>query len=231
MSISGYFPYSLQIARSRQQQEPLKKFIQAAYTREFSASIPHFLPLLLGLYDEHDLLIGACGVNPAASGPLYLEHYLNAPVEEIISKRLAESSKQSQSTTDLPRITRSQIAEIGNLAVSSPGDGRLLFAAICRFLLADGYPWVTFTGTQKLRNSLHRLHLNPLVLAEAHAEQVGSDAGAWGNYYHCAPQVMAGNIHDGLEVLTRISPSVRLMPSPTISSLIMPGFPLVWAAC
>ncbi|MGL4417058.1 MAG: thermostable hemolysin, partial [Plesiomonas shigelloides] len=79
MSISGYFPYSLQIARSRQQQEPLKQFIQAAYTREFSASIPHFLPLLLGLYDEHDLLIGACGVNPAASGPLYLEHYLNAP--------------------------------------------------------------------------------------------------------------------------------------------------------
>ena len=25
MSISGYFPYSLQIARSRQQQEPLKQ--------------------------------------------------------------------------------------------------------------------------------------------------------------------------------------------------------------
>ncbi|MDA1382180.1 hypothetical protein PCI56_27560 [Plesiomonas shigelloides subsp. oncorhynchi] len=48
MSISGYFPYSLQIARSRQQQEPLKQFIQAAYTREFSASIPTFCPCCSG---------------------------------------------------------------------------------------------------------------------------------------------------------------------------------------
>ncbi|MGL4270382.1 MAG: thermostable hemolysin [Plesiomonas sp.] len=227
MSTSDYFPYSLQVARSRQQQEPLKQFIQMAYTREFSASIPHFLPLLLGLYDEHSQLIGACGVNPATSGSLYLEHYLNAPVENIISQRLAESSEK----TDTLPVTRTQIAEIGNLAVSNPGNGRLLFAALCRFLLADGYPWVTFTGTQKLRNSLHRLHLNPLLLANAHAEQVGADAGAWGNYYHCAPQVMAGNIHDSLAILTRISPSVRLMPSPSLSSLILPGFPLVWGAC
>ena len=130
----------------------LQTYIQAAYTLEFNARIPHFLPCLLGLYRADGVLVGACGLNQACHGeheqPLYLEQYLEQPVEAAIETRLGV------------RPARHRIIEVGNLACSEPGHARLMFAALCRLLCDNSLDYVVFTGTAKLRNSFTRLRLN-----------------------------------------------------------------------
>ena len=110
MTIEIQAPYRLILAESPQQVMALQTYIQAAYTLEFNARIPHFQPCLLGLYRADGVLVGACGLNQACHGeheqPLYLEQYLEQPVEAAIETRLGV------------RPARHRIIEVGNLACS-----------------------------------------------------------------------------------------------------------------
>ena len=139
MTIEIQAPYRLLLAQSPQQVMALQAYIQAAYTLEFNARIPHFLPCLLGLYRADGVLVGACGLNHASTGereqPLYLEQYLEQPIEAAIETRLGV------------RPARSRIIEVGNLACSEPGNARLMFAALCRLLCDNALDYVVFTGT------------------------------------------------------------------------------------
>ncbi|MBL0516716.1 thermostable hemolysin [Aeromonas caviae] len=209
MTIEIQAPYRLILAESPQQVMALQTYIQAAYTLEFNARIPHFLPCLLGLYRADGVLVGACGLNQACHGeheqPLYLEQYLEQPVEAAIETRLGV------------RPARHRIIEVGNLACSEPGHARLMFAALCRLLCDNALDYVVFTGTAKLRNSFTRLRLNPVELAPAQAHQVGEDASAWGEYYRCQPKVMVGDINQGREVLAQSSLLLNLLgPMPRL---------------
>ncbi|MDT9120868.1 thermostable hemolysin, partial [Escherichia coli] len=88
-----------------------------------------------------------------SSERLYLEQYLEQPIEAAIETRLGAPAR------------RDRIVEVGNLACSEPGNARLMFAALCRLLCDNDLDYVVFTGTGKLRNSFHRLHLTPVELA------------------------------------------------------------------
>ncbi|MFB2864199.1 thermostable hemolysin [Aeromonas sp. MdU4] len=204
-------PYRLILAESEQQVMALQAYIQDAYTLEFNARIPHFLPCLLGLYRADGVLVGACGLNHAGShngeNRLYLEQYLEQPIEAAIETRLGVCPP------------RQRIIEVGNLACSEPGNARLMFAALCRLLCDNALDYVVFTGTAKLRNSFTRLRLNPVELALAEAHQVGEDAAAWGEYYRCQPKVMVGDINQGRAVLAQNSLLLNLLaPMPTLVS-------------
>ena len=209
MTIEIQAPYRLILAQSPQQVMALQTYIQAAYTLEFNARIPHFLPCLLGLYRADGVLVGACGLNHASTGkreqPLYLEQYLEQPIEAAIETRLGV------------RPARNRIIEVGNLACSEPGNARLMFAALCRLLCDNALDYVVFTGTAKLRNSFHRLHLTPVELAPAQADRVGDDASAWGAYYHCQPKVMVGDLGIGRQALAQGSLLLSLLaPMPSL---------------
>jgi len=198
-------PYRLALADTPQQVMALQGYIQAAYSQEFNARIPHFLPCLLGLYRADGLLVGACGLKLAGSERLYLEQYLDQPIEAAIETRLGSPAR------------RDRIVEVGNLACSEPGNARLMFAALCRLLCDNALDYVVFTGTAKLRNSFARLRLNPVELALAEAHQVGEDASAWGEYYRCQPRVMAGDLNQGREVLAQSSLLLNLLgPMPML---------------
>ncbi|HIC8859090.1 thermostable hemolysin [Aeromonas hydrophila] len=198
-------PYRLTLADTPQQVMALQGYIQAAYSQEFSARIPHFLPCLLGLYRADGLLVGACGLKLAGSERLYLEQYLEQPIEAAIETRLGAPAR------------RDRIVEVGNLACSEPGNARLMFAALCRLLCDNDLDYVVFTGTAKLRNSFHRLHLTPVELAPAQADKVGDDASAWGAYYHCQPKVMVGDLGLGRQALAQGSLLLSLLaPMPSL---------------
>ena len=207
MTIEIQAPYRLILAESPQQVMALQTYIQSAYTLEFNARIPHFLPCLLGLYRADGLLVGACGLKLASGERLYLEQYLEQPVEAAIETCLGV------------RPARNRIIEVGNFACSQPGNARLMFAALCRLLCDNALDYVVFTGTAKLRNSFARLRLNPVELAPAQAHQVGEDASSWGEYYRCQPRVMVGDINQGREVLAQNSLLLNLLETmPTLFS-------------
>ena len=168
----------------------IESFIRQCFFSAHGAHIAHFMPRLLSLRSVHGELIAAFGLRPAAGARLFLETYLEQPIEEVLQRRMATP------------VRREEIVEIGNLSALYPGAARWLIVALTALLHSEGYKWVAFTGTAALKNGFHRLGLHPLELAAATIEHLPVQQRAdWGSYYDRAPVVMAGSIENGYNTL------------------------------
>ncbi|MER2297708.1 thermostable hemolysin [Pseudomonas promysalinigenes] len=176
----------------------LEHFIHHCFATAHHADVQHYLPELLALHDSHGQLVAAAGVRLAAQGPLFLERYLDQPLEVQVS-RIAG--------TELPRTG---MVEVGNLASLSAGSARIMIIAVTWLLAARGLQWVAFTGAATLINSFQRLGLVPTVLAPADPERLQGQVDQWGTYYDQHPQVFAGNIGYGYDALSRAGVFQRL---------------------
>ncbi|WP_288252964.1 thermostable hemolysin [uncultured Hydrogenophaga sp.] len=156
--------------------------IRRRFQQEHQAQLTHFMPRLLGLLDAAGALAGAAGCRPAASETLFLERYVDLPIEQAIAAVAGEP------------VARHEVVEVGNLAATSPGCARVLIVALTDWLAGQGYRWVAFTGTRSLLNSFRRLGLTPRVLAPADPARMGDTLSQWGRYYAQQPQVVFGEI-------------------------------------
>ncbi|MGB4583689.1 MAG: thermostable hemolysin [Rhodoferax sp.] len=163
-------------------QQAAEDFIRRRFSQAHRARVSHFMPRLFGLQSDDGSLYGAAGCRRADSGALFLERYLDVPIEQAI---LAHSGIQ---------VERHQIVEVGNLAASGLGTARTLIVKLTRLLALQGFRWVTFTGTQEVLNSFHRLGLAPQSLGLADPARMGESLAEWGRYYDSAPQVVFGEI-------------------------------------
>ena len=146
-------------------QEPLRDdfelFIQERFRKAHNADVQHFMPELFGLIDSTGTLCAVTGVRLAVSGKLFLENYLDEPIEHQVHVAAGRP------------IDRQSIVEVGNLAASSLGSARLSIITITWLLAMGGLEWVSFTGNTGLVNSFNRLGLRPVTLCEA-------DPSPWG---------------------------------------------------
>ena len=163
-----------------------ENFIRSVFSNHYSAQVRSFAPDLM-LLEQADRITAAAGWRGAAQGPLFLETYLDAPVEAHIA-RLAASP-----------VARERIAEVGNLAAITPGGGARMILTLAEHLDRLGYEWVVFTATQELIGIFAKLGLPPLALGVADPARLGESASDWGRYYDSQPVVVAGRIRLALE--------------------------------
>ncbi|WP_342116764.1 thermostable hemolysin [Pseudoduganella sp. OTU4001] len=163
----------------------LEAFIADSFRASYGAEVNHFSEVLLGARDKDGHWIAALGYTPAKLAPLFLEHYLDAPVEAAISAHARSP------------VDRASIVEVGNLAAHHPGAARSLIVSTTQLLNSLGLRWVVFTATVSLLNSFSRLHLQPHVLAPADPARLPDGGQRWGSYYDTQPKVMFGDIHYG----------------------------------
>lgn len=193
-------PYELHLASpDSTRRVALERFIRQRFERQHGARIRHFMPCLFGLENPAGQLLGAVGVRSAGSGPLFLERYLDTPIQSAIGTRLGRTEPE-----------RGEVVEVGNLAADSPGAARLLIVALTDLLVALGFRWVAFTGTPPLLNSFQRLGLAPITLGEADPARMGEELTDWGSYYDSRPLVMAGDIQGGHQRLLQLGAYPRL---------------------
>ena len=167
------------------QRAEVEAFIRDVYAERFGAALQHFAPCLVALQDDTGLL-AAAGFRPADSGPLFLERYLDAPVEQL-----------------LPQPSRREVGEVGHLAAGRAGEGRRLILMLGPLLAAQGFRWVVSTLTEELRHLFLRLGVAPLALGVADPARLGAEAAAWGRYYAHHPVVLAGSLDAALQALAR----------------------------
>ncbi len=171
----------LAIAQFPEQRAALERFIAERFSAMHGARIEHFCAHLVGVRDALGRWQAGAGYTSAADGRLFLEQYLDEPVERALAAAAGGP------------VARDEVAEVGNLA-TTPGLGRTLIPAIARHLHRHGYRWVAFTATRELRNALRRLQLEPLLLAPAVPARLPDAGAAWGRYYAHEPAVMGGRI-------------------------------------
>jgi Thermostable hemolysin len=131
----------------------------------------------------------ALGYRRAEVGPLFLERYLDVPVEEALLQRLGA------------RVQRSRIVEIGCLAANSPPAMIELWMQVAAELHAQA-EIATAVLSAPLRSMLGRIGIKLFTLAPASPQRLGATALQWGNYYKTDPVVCAANLGEAHERLS-----------------------------
>lgn len=168
----------------------VQAFIAATFQRHYRAELAEFAPNLVALERDRQI-VAAAGWRCAAAERLFLEGYLDAPVEAAVT-RLAGHA-----------VARERIVEVGHLASAQPGGSVEVIAVLAPLLERLGFEWVVFTATRELVGMFNRLGLPPLALAPADPARLGPAAQRWGRYYETEPVVVAGRIRMALDRAAR----------------------------
>jgi hypothetical protein len=169
-----------------------ESFIRKVFARRYDAAVSTFAPNLM-LLEEDRRVIAAAGWRSAGTDTLFLEHYLDMPIEAAMAK-----------LADQP-VQRERIVEVGHLASEKHGSSIQVILALAEHLAQQGHEWVVFTATRELLGIFSRLGLPLLALAPADPARLGQAAAAWGRYYDTRPVIVAGKIRLGLEKAARRS--------------------------
>ena len=124
------------------------------------------------------------GYRRAGTDALFLERYLDQPIERAVSKALGRS------------VDRQAIVEIGNLAADGAWPMVELWGAAANDLAGSSEIAVA-TLTLQLRRMLGRIGVPLRMLCPARPRSLGAAAADWGSYYLHDPWVCAGSIAEG----------------------------------
>lgn len=168
-----------------------ESFIAGAFHDKHGARIREFLPELVALQNRSGDLRAAVGYRPAGTGALFLEQYLEGPIEQCLAAQIGAP------------VARGTIVEVGNLAGGNCRLARHLVSLLPRHLLDCGYTWVVFTATRVVREMLASVGASLLELAPADGARLAGGGATWGRYYQNDPRVMAGQLTAGLDLSAR----------------------------
>jgi hypothetical protein len=167
--------------------------IERAYARAYGSSTSCSYPTLMSVFGADNEVLATVGFRPAQFEPLFLEQYLQRPVDLVLSDVAGI------------RITRDQIVEIGSLASIGKGASIFLFVALAAYLKRRGFSYAVVTATDALRKTFDFLGFEAIELADADPAAV-VDGAAWGSYYAHQPKVLAGTIAAGVARVERFLP-------------------------
>lgn len=168
------------------QRAEAEALVARAFLAAHNARIHHFLPLLAGLQCKGQFQAVA-GLADANQHSLFVETYLDAPIEAVVEKHLGINCQ------------RHQIIEIGNLASTWKGSSLLLFVYLGELLYRLGYRWSVFTATPQVAKLLARLNFKPQAIADADPKRLPDKGAQWGDYYNTQPQVLLGDLTQAVE--------------------------------
>lgn len=164
--------------------------ISRKYAREYRASPEMNFPEFRSHNGKGDPR-AALGYRRADAGPLFLESYLDTPVEQALHAHLGR------------RFSRHDIVEIGNLASETAPAMIALWARTANDLGNEAEIAVAVL-TRPLRSMFRRLGVTLTEIAPALPERI-ADAARWGAYYAQDPVICAGLIADGQTRLARFA--------------------------
>jgi hypothetical protein len=166
----------LQLVKSSDiQRASIEQFIASGFAKAYQADVHKFMPNLLGVSRAGEWQ-AVLGLRCAAHTELFIEHYLPAPVEQL----LATYGMQAE---------RSQLIEIGHLYASNRQSLLQLFVLMAYALDQLNYRYLLCAATTQVRGILSRHGIELTELGQAKAEALGEAAGSWGSYYDTNPKV------------------------------------------
>jgi hypothetical protein len=171
------------VENDSEERASLEARIRSGFGMHFDACIEGFMPRFAH-YRHASGATGVIGIRCAADEPLFLESYLNTSVERVIADATGT------------RVRRDRIAEVGQFVVDDRDIVTSFFRDLVPFLVDNGYDWVCFTGTDRIRALLSRVGFHGLPVVRAEAARARTTGDRWGRYYDFDPVVILGKLHD-----------------------------------
>lgn len=167
----------------------VERFLEREFRHTYNACIGEHYPTLMSVQDDDGTILGALGFRYASAENLFLEQYLDMPVETALS------------AAGEPASTRNDIVEVGNLASHGSGASIFMFTALTAYLSQQGKKYITVTATDFLHRYFTRLGVEPLLLGHADQNRLSDGGRGWGSYYQTQPRILAGHIVSAYEKL------------------------------
>lgn len=158
-------------------------FIEARFRSAFGAQPNTAYPIISALFQDDGRIAAAAGVRFPEETPLFLERYLDEPIESAVALAFARP------------VIRASIVEIGSFAALGVAPALALFGALSAWLAGPcGRLYAVATARPELERLLRRSGFALRAVADAEAARLGESAAAWGTYYDAAPRVFVGEI-------------------------------------
>jgi hypothetical protein len=164
------------------------EFTRAHYKERFGCELTEFYPNTVSLYED-GVLTAAAGFRGAGTGKLFLEQYLDKPIESCIWAKFT------------PPAERHEIVELGGFAATSRYAALPLMLYLAPALYELGYKKLVCTANKPIQLCLRKLGLDPIFVADADQSKLIEPGENWGSYYKGRPQVFTGDIKAGIEAM------------------------------
>jgi hypothetical protein len=166
-----------------------RDFVHEIFRERHCAEVNPTYPHWRSIARDDGQFLAILGYRRAADAPLFLEHYLAGPIEDVVSRGL-----------NMP-VDRSAIVEIGCLAAVNSWALLKLWHSTA-IALRQEHTVAVATLTAPVRRSLERLGLPMIELEAADPAKLPANGEDWGSYYDLSPTVCAGFISEGARALT-----------------------------
>jgi Thermostable hemolysin len=170
--------------------------IQRLYWKRYGACLASFAPTIVAELNDAGKVECAAGIRFAGER-LFLECYLDQPIEMVLQDRLGAVVK------------RDHIVEVCHLAGVGSGRSQVFVRKLIGLLRAMDAEWAIFTATRPLRCLLAKSGLSMIELGRASIRCV-SRPDMWGSYYENDPRIMAisrSTPHDAKRTFPIVAPS------------------------
>jgi hypothetical protein len=200
--------FALHDARSLRRPE-LENYTARCFERAYRAEVTDFAPLLLELCCTGSIS-GVAGVRPAGHEPLFLEHYLDEPVERVATAVAGQS------------IGRHEIVELCNLAALRPGACQLINIMLATVLYGAGFRYAGLVSTAQLERIVRKQHFVVESITAADPARLGAVSARWGSYYDSEPNVILVDLSATMAALHdhRLSAAIIRHYATTIDRLV-----------
>jgi len=154
------------------------------YEKRLGTVLTSFFPEILTKIVDGKIT-AVCGIRSADQAALFLEQYLDSPVEKY-----------------LKGVHRSKIVELGGFSAENRLEAFLLMRKAAVQLDKMGYRYVVCTANRPIQICLAKLGITSQELIAADSSRLDDPHDDWGDYYETSPMVTAGEIAAGVEAIT-----------------------------
>ncbi|MCX7358052.1 MAG: thermostable hemolysin [Alphaproteobacteria bacterium] len=164
-----------------------ERLIEGVYAATFAVRLASHFPVLIAVVDEDNRVVAAAGCRRADDEPLFLEQYLDEPIERALCRQAGEP------------VARSEVMEIGSLAATGVGPAaQMLFAALAAYLHEKGAIYAVATATRRLRSAFRAFGFGADEIAPARLSKLPDGGADWRGYFQYDPVVVWGHVASGV---------------------------------
>jgi hypothetical protein len=169
----------------------IEDYIAEVFAQAYNAEVTGFAPFLISMRCAGNIS-AAAGIQPANTAPLFLEQYLDNPIEQVLSSRYGKT------------IGRHEIFELCNLAALRPGVTQLIYLIMAGVMARTGLDYAVFAGTKQVAKGVSKLGFCMESIVAADPARLGADAANWGSYYANEPHVMVLDVRKSMAAINAL---------------------------
>ena len=171
------------VGENHLQRKLVEAFITKQYEKYFNVTKYEYMPVILACFFEGNLS-ATMGFRAAADKKLFLEQYIDEPIEYYMSQWAGQD------------VQRNHIIEVGSLAILNSSMGQYVIPKLVETLFQQEFEWVSFTATNTLMQFMKSLGIQLHSISKADPNRLKQGDRNWGTYYNTNPQIIIGRTSD-----------------------------------